>query len=174
MCHPLGLPLVAALEDLGLPLSEGQLWRSYSCLGYRGSRSTRYSWQLVARAAGNIVLYITVANRLQYSCLPTPPPREAWETTVYRVTKVEYYWIDPECIDARRLLPVAALPHWELSMKVAQLPGLQGPWWLQVCKDTDCLCYRSYGPIREYFFWASCSWWSEDLLGQSFSVVLPI
>ena len=36
----------------------------------------------------------------------------------------------------------------------------------------DCLRHRSYGPIR-VFFLASCSWWSEGLFGQSFSVALP-
>ena len=72
-------------------------------------------------------------------------------------------------IDARLLLPVAAPPQWELSMKVAQLLGLQGPWWHQVCRDTDCLCHRSYSPIR-VFFQASYSWQPEGLLGPSFSV----
>ena len=36
--------------------SEGQVWRWCSCLGHRGSGSTRYSGELAARAAGNIVL----------------------------------------------------------------------------------------------------------------------
>ena len=35
---------------------EGQVWRWCSCLGRRGSGSTRYSGELAARAAGNIVL----------------------------------------------------------------------------------------------------------------------
>ena len=41
---------------------EGQVWRWCSCLGHRGSGSTRYSWWvggtwgLVARVAGNTVL----------------------------------------------------------------------------------------------------------------------
>ena len=35
---------------------EGQVWRWCSCLGHRDSGSTRYSGQLAARAAGNIVL----------------------------------------------------------------------------------------------------------------------
>ena len=34
---------------------EGQMWRC-NCLGHRVSGSTRYSGELVARAAGNIVL----------------------------------------------------------------------------------------------------------------------
>ena len=39
-------------------------------------------------------------------------------------------------------------------------------------QDTDCLCCRSCGPIR-VFFRVSCSWQSEGLFGQSFSVALP-
>ena len=34
---------------------EGQVWRWCSCLGFRGSDSTRYSGELAARAAGIIV-----------------------------------------------------------------------------------------------------------------------
>ena len=79
---------------------------------------------------------------------------------------------DPVCINARLFLPVAALPQWELSMKVAQLLGLQGPWQRQLCRDMDSL-HWSYGPIR-VFFPASCSWRSEDLFGQSSSIALPI
>ena len=70
-------------------------------------------------------------------------------------------------------LPVAALPQWELSTKVAQLLDLWVPWQCQVCKDTDCLSHRSYGPIR-VFFWGSCSWRSEGLFGQSFSIALLV
>ena len=53
--RPLGFAARAALEDLGSP-SEGQGWRWCSCLGCRGSGSTRYSGGLAARAAGNIAL----------------------------------------------------------------------------------------------------------------------
>ena len=70
-------------------------------------------------------------------------------------------------------LPVEALPQFELSMKVVQLLGLQGPWQHKVCRDTDCLCCRSYGPLR-VFFRASCSWRSEGPFGQFFSVTPPI
>lgn len=57
-------------------------------------------------------------------------------------------------------------------MKVAQLFGLRGPWRCQVCRDMDCLLHRSYDPIS--LFRASCSWQSECLFGQSFSVALII
>ena len=72
----------------------------------------------------------------------------------------------------KTFLSVAALPQSELGMKLAQLLGLWGPRWHQVCRDTDCICRRSYGPLR-VFFWASRSWRSESLSGQSFSVNHP-
>ena len=50
-----GLAPEASLEGLGLPW-EGQVWRWCSCLGCRGSGSTRYSGGLVARVVGNTVL----------------------------------------------------------------------------------------------------------------------
>ena len=77
------------------------------------------------------------------------------------------------CLFFFYFLPVAALPQWELSVKVVQLLDLQGPWGHQVFRDTDCLHRRSYGPIR-ISFQASCSWHSEGLFGQSFSVAPPI
>ena len=58
-------------------------------------------------------------------------------------------------------------------MKVAQLLGMWGPWQRQVCRDMECLSRKSYGPVR-VFFRASCSWQSEGLFGQSFSVAPPI
>ena len=44
---------------------------------------------------------------------------------------------------------------------------------VQVFRDMDCLRQRSYGPIR-VFLRASCSWQSEDLFGQSFSISLTV
>ena len=79
---------------------------------------------------------------------------------------------NPVCVDARLLLSVAALPQGGLSVKVVQLLGLRGLWRRQVCRNTDCLRRRSYGLIR-VFYRASCSWRSEGLFGQSFSVALP-
>jgi len=42
-----------------------------------------------------------------------------------------------------------------------------------VFRDTNYLHGRSYVSIR-VFFQASCSWWSEGLFGQSFSIAQPI
>ena len=71
---------------------EGQVWRWCSCLGSRESGSTRYSKSLAARAAGNMatrrVWLPVLANTLQYSCLENSlSDREAWQATVYSVTK---------------------------------------------------------------------------------------
>ena len=104
------------------------------------------------------------------------PDREAWQATVYRVAKSR---TGPKRLYVHKhktffsFFPGAALPQWELSMKVVQLLGLQGPWQRQVCRDTDCLCSRSYGPTR-VFSWASCSWRSDGLFGQSFSMAPPV
>ena len=98
------------------------------------------------------------------------PDREAWQATVYRVTK-RCTWPKWPWVHRRKaFLSMAALPQWELNVRVGQLLGLWGPWWRQVCRDT--LWCRSYGPIS--LFWASCSWWSEGHFDQSFSVALPI
>ena len=77
-------------------------------MGDRGSGSTRYSEGLVAmvaRAAGNIVLYKgmqpVLTNTLQYSCLENRPDREAWEATVHRIAKSRDDPSDPACIDTR-------------------------------------------------------------------------
>ena len=72
---------------------EGQVWRWWSSLGRSSSDSTRYSGELVARAAGNIVLQKGMTTSMvQYPpvFLPGKPPlpeREAWKATVYRVAK---------------------------------------------------------------------------------------
>ena len=55
---------------------------------------------------------------------------------------------------------------------MAQLLGLWGPWRREVCRDTDCLCRRSYD--SQSLFSSLCSWQSEGLFGQSFSIAPPI
>ena len=50
-----GFAPVTSLEDLCLPLW-GLVWRSYSWLGLRGSGCTKYSGELAATVARNIVL----------------------------------------------------------------------------------------------------------------------
>ena len=157
-----GLPLMLCWRTWAC-CCEGQVWRWCSCLGCWGPSSTRCSGELAAKAAGNIVLYKVMATSIgQYTpvFLPGEPlfltekPGRPQSTGSERVG---HYWSDPVHTDARLFLPVAALPQWELSMKVAYLLGLWGPWQRQVCRDMDYLCRRSYSPIR-VFFQASCSW----------------
>ena len=93
---------------------------------------------------------------------PPPPWQMPGSPQFTGQQRAAHDWSDPVGVDVRLFLPMAALPQGELSMKVAQLLGLQGPWQCQVCKDTDCLHCRSYVPIR-VFFWASCSWRSKGL-----------
>ena len=113
---------------------------------------------------------MVLANTLQYSFLDKPSSREATDTGSQSWT-----WLKSLCMYRHKtfFLSVAALPQWRLSMNMAQLLGLQGPWQCKVFRDMVCLHRRSYGPIR-VLFWASCSWWSEGLFGQSFSIALPI
>ena len=107
--------------------------------------------------------------------LPGEPP--FWQRSLAGPSlqghKVGHDRSNPTCIDARLFLPMAALPQWDSSVKVLQLLGFWGPWWRQVCRDTHCLCLRSYGPSR-VFFPVSCSWRPEGLFGQSFSVALLV
>ena len=113
----------------------------------------------------------------QYSTVFLPGEPPLWQRNMaghsLQGSRVGHYRSNPARIEAKPFLPVAVLPQWELSVKVAQLLGLQRLWWHQVCRDMDCLCCGSYSPIRD-FFQASCSWWLESLFGQSFSVAPPI
>ena len=54
-------------------------------------------------------------------------------------------WSDPVCINTRLFFfsPVAGLNQWELSVKMRQVLGLQGPWRQQVFRDTGCPLSRS-------------------------------
>ena len=101
------------------------------------------------------------------------PAREAWQATVYRVTRSRTLPKRPCMHRHKTFWPAAALSQWDLNVKVAQLLGLQGPWQCQVFRDTHCLHCRSYDPIR-VFFPASCSWWSVGLFVQSFSTAPPM
>ena len=89
-----------------------------------------------------------LASMLQYSCLENPlSDREAWQATVYRGTK-SWTLPKPPCMHRHEtFFAVAALPQRGLSVKVAQLLGLWGPWRHQVFRDMDCLHPRSYGPL---------------------------
>ena len=86
-----------------------------SCLGCRSSGSTKYSGELEARAAGNIVLSKGMATSIsQYA--PIFLPVETLSLTekpgrpqITESQRVKHYRSDPVRTDARHFLPVAAL-----------------------------------------------------------------
>ena len=85
-------------------------------------------------------------NMLQYSFLEKTPDREAWQATAYRAAKS---WARPKwpCVHRCKIfLPGAPLPQGQLSVKVVQLLGLRGPCQHKVCRYTNCLHPKSYGP----------------------------
>ena len=57
--------------------------------GVLAAPGTQGGWQLGQQEiyCSRRVWQPVLANTLQYSCLENPPDREAWQTTVYRVTK---------------------------------------------------------------------------------------
>ena len=122
--------------------------------GVLAAPGTQGSWQLGQQEiqCSRRVRQQVLTNALQYSYLDNPPP---WQRSLaghsLQGRRVRYYQSNPACIDARTFLAVAALSWWQLSLKVAQLPGLRGPWWHRVCRDTDCFCCRSYGSFRVFF-----------------------
>ena len=154
------------------------MWKCCSCLvaGVLAAPGTQGAGRKGSRKYSALEGYGNQYWPIRSSILAWRPPlpdREAWQATVYRVSRNQ---TQPKqlCMHRQKMfLPVAALPRGELSMKVAPLLGLWGPWQRQVCRNTHCLCHRSYGPIR-VFYQTSCSWQSEGLFGQSFSVALPI
>ena len=86
-------------------------------MGCRGSGSTRYSAELVAGAAGIIVLYKGMATGIgQYApvFLPGESPSLTEKPGRPQSTgsqRVGHNLSDPSRIDARIFLPVAALPQ---------------------------------------------------------------
>ena len=144
-----------------------RFWQHQVCRGIGSYGSRKYS---ALEGYGN--KYWPIHSSILAWRTPLPD-RESWQAIVYRVTKRRTLPKQPCMHRHKTFLPVAALPQCDLSVKVVQLFGLWGPWRDQVCRDTNSLHHRSYGPIR-VFFQASCSWRSEDLFGQSFSVALPI
>ena len=161
----------AALEDLGLPLwGSGvemvQLLGSQRFWQHQELREVgSYGGRKYGALEGYGNQYWPICSSILAWRTPslTDKPGRPQSTGLQRV---RHYQSDPVCIDMRHFLPVAALPQWELSLKVVQLLGLRGNWQCQACRDTDCLHCRSYGPIR-VFIQASCSWRSEGLFLRS-------
>ena len=129
----LGSAPEASLEDLGLPLwgpgvevvqlfgSHG-FWQHQVLRGVGGQGSRKYS---ALEGYGNQCWPICSSILAWRTPSLTEKPGRPQSTGSQRV---KHYWSHPVCIGARHFLPVAALSQWKLSVKVAQLLGLQGPW----------------------------------------------
>ena len=102
----------------------------------------------------------------------TEKPGRPQSTGSQRVRKCQKGQSDPVCIDARLFFACGISVPMRAECEGGTAAWLVGLWQHQVCRDMDCLCHRSYGPIR-VFFWASHGWCSEGLLDQCFSVALP-
>ena len=113
---------------LAAPGTQGGWW-----LAQQEVQCSRSIWQTV------------MANMLQYSCLENPLTEKPGRLQSTGSQSVRHDRSDPACIDARLPFLLVEVPQWELSMKVAQLLGLWGPWWNQVCRDMDCFRCRNYG-----------------------------
>ena len=118
-----------------------------------------------------------LANTLQCSCLenatPHPRPNSLTEKSG-RPQSAESQkvraWRKRPCTHRHLFLPVAALPQWELSMKVAQLLGLRGPGSAK-CEGTQTP--PTAGDSCQSLF-LSLLWPAiRGLFGQSFSVAPP-
>ena len=136
---------------------EGQVWRWCTCLGCRDFSHTTYSGEIsgldsrkYSALEGHGNQYWPICSSILAWRNPslTENPGRPQSTGSQRVRHDQS---DPAHTDTGLFLPVAALPQGQLNVKAVQLLGLWGPWWRQVSRDTDCLCCRSYGPIRVFF-----------------------
>ena len=157
---------------------EGQVWRWCSCLGSRESGSTRYSKSLAARAAGNMatrrVWLPVLANTLQYSCLENSlSDREAWQATVYSVTKSQTRPKRPCRHRCKTFFACGSSAPLRVECESGEAALLAGTLAGPSVQGHGLPPPRSYGPFT-VLFQASCSWQSEGLFGQSFSGAPPI
>ena len=140
--------------------------------GVLAAPGTQRSWQLVQKSSRRVWQPV-LANVLQYSYLENPN-REACQAIVYRVAK-SWTCMKWSCLHRCKTFFFFFFGLWQLCPSESwawRWRSLWGPWQHQVCGDMDCLHRRKYGPLS--LFQASCSWCSECLFGQPFSVGLPI
>ena len=98
------------------------------------------------------------------------PDREPWQATVHRVARSQTWPYRPWAHRCKTFFfACGSSAPVRVECEGGAAAWLQGPWWCQVYEITGCLHCRSHHPIR-VFFWASFSWWSEGLFGQSFSI----
>ena len=103
-----------------------------------------------------------------------PPDREAWQATVYWVTKS---WTELRWPCTHRCKTFFCLwqfcPSEDWAWRWCSCLACRDPGGAK-CAGTQTTSAARVMALFESFFWVSCSWWSEGLFGQSFSIVLPI
>ena len=151
---------------------EGQVWRWCSCLGRRGSGSASYLGELTDRAAGNTEGYGNQYWPIHFCILAwrTPLTQKLGRPQSTGSQISGHDWGNPAFIGARLLFPVAALPQWAWRRGSCLACGDAGGAKCAGTQTSSTIGIMALSVI----FWASCSWWSEFLFGQSFSTALPI
>ena len=143
---------------LEAPGTQGS-WR----LGKKGIKCSRRVWQPV---------YGQYAPVFLPGESPSLTEKPSWPQSTGS-QRVGHYQSNPARIDGRRFLPVAALPQGELSMKMVYCLAFEDPGGSKWA-GTWTASAEGLVTFSESFFRASCSWRSEGLFGQSFSVALPV
>ena len=87
--------------------------------------------------------------------------------------RIGYKWSNPACIDARLSFVCGSSDPVRVECEGGTAAWLAGTLGVPSAQGHGLPPPQDYGPIR-VFFWASSSWWSEGLFGQSFSVAPPI
>ena len=156
---------------------EGQVWRWCSCLGHRGSGSTRYSggWRLGQQEiqCPRRVWQAVLANTLQYSCLQNPLTEKPGSLQSTVSQRVGHDRSSPAHIDTRLFFACGSSAPVRVELEGGAVVWLVGTLAEPSVQGHGCLCPRSHVPIR-IFFQASCSWRSEGLFGQSSSGAPPV
>ena len=134
-------------------------------LGQQEIQCSRRVWQQV------------LDNMFQYSCLETPfSDREAWQATVYRVTKswTRTKWpCTHSCKAFFFFLACGSSAPVRVECEGGTVVWLAGTLVVPSVQRHRLPLPQELWPYHRFFF-ASCSWRSEGLFGQYFSVALPI
>ena len=137
-------------------------------LWFMGSQRVRHDWAIELNWEGYGHQYWPICSSIPVWRTPLPD-REAWQATVYRVAKSRT-WLKRPCVHRHKtffcMWQLCPCESWAWRWCNCLACGDPGG---AKCAGTQTRC-RSHGPIR-VFFRASCSWRSEGLFGQCFSVV---
>ena len=135
---------------LAAPRTQGSWW-----LMQQEIQCSRRVWQPV------------LTNTVQYwgTLRENLPDREARQSTAYRVVK-SYTRLKRPCVHRHKaFFACGSSAPVRVECEGGAAAWLVGTLRCQVCRDTDCLRCRSYGPIR-VFFRASCSWHQKASLAS--------